>query len=404
MVKKERRGNGDGSFVTRGNRLYWRKTVGKDEHGKPIRKEFSGTTQRECRAAYEAWLKVRENDLQPTVSPDIKLGKWLDMYLATYRKGTMQERSYTTLEELRASVTDKLCARKVIDITPIELQAEVNAFGANKSLWYCKKYVGLLRAAFKQAVINSIVSVSPAESIKPCGAKSSPRQTYSQGEMEQIIKHALTYRQDSNSDSYRVAGARTGAAIITLAVTGMRRGEMLGLKWSDIYSDKIIIRRAVFVENNRSKVVEYKTKTSGSLREIPTEPWLFDLLEQLPHSSEFIFCTKDGGLSLPRTFSVAYERFIASVGVRYLSPHCLRHTFATAIIDSGADLKTAAELLGHTDVATTAIYTHPDFVAKQRAVQAAYISNPSPIVSPVTHNNSPVYTTNTDKKPHKCDV
>ncbi len=75
----ERRPNGDGSFVTRGNRLYWRKTVCKDEHGKPIRKEFSGTTQRECRAAYEAWLKERDNDLQPTVSPDIKLGKWLEL-------------------------------------------------------------------------------------------------------------------------------------------------------------------------------------------------------------------------------------------------------------------------------------------------------------------------------------
>ncbi len=401
QTKKSRRPNGDGSFVKRVNRIYWRKTVGQDEHGTPIRKEFPGATQKECRAAYATWKKEREDNAPVAVSPDIKLGAWLDLYLATHRQGTMQERSYTTIEGLRKAMPDNLCARKVKDVTPIELQAAVNAFGAGKSLWYCKKYVSLLRAALKQAVVNNIISTNPAEALKPCGTKPSPRQTYSRAEMEKIITHALSYRQDSDAESYRVAGARTGFAVITLAVTGMRRGEMLGLKWSDIYADKISIRRAVYTENGIPTTKEYQAKTAGSLRDIPIERWLFDLLVHLPHTSEYIFCTKDGKLSLPRTFSVSYKRFISSAGVKYLSPHCLRHTFATAIIDGGADLKTTAELLGHTDVSTTAIYTHPDFVAKQRAVQAAYIANPSPIASPVMQNSAPERATKRTTKPYK---
>lgn len=162
---------------------------------------------------------------------------------------------------------------------------------------------------------------------------------------------------------------------MTLLLTGIRRGELLGLKETDITDHTLTVNRAMFLQGNRPQVEEYVAKTEGSLRTLPLVPELAYRLRTLPHAGEFLFSTKTGGLMSPRNFSRDYDRFFqhlqeAEPDVRRLSMHCCRHTFATLTRECGADLRVLMELLGHTDIKTTARYSHADLVSMTNAVQS----------------------------------
>ena len=133
----------------------------------------------------------------------------------------------------------------------------------------------------------------------------------------------------------------------------------LGIKPEDISGNVLTINRAVYLSHNRVCVEEGEAKTEASLRSVPLLPELAYRLEHLPHKGEFLFSTKNGTLLHPRNFSRDYDSFFrqlrdAEPSVRHLSPHCCRHTFATLTRESGADFRVVQELLGHTDIKTTA--------------------------------------------------
>lgn len=85
--------------------------------------------------------------------------------------------------------------------------------------------------------------------------------------------------------------------------------------------------------------------------------------QHLSHKGEFLFGTKNGTLLHPRNFTRDYDKFFrdlreAEPDVRRLSPHSCRHTFGTLTREAGADIRVVQELLGHTDIKTTARYSH----------------------------------------------
>ena len=93
----------------------------------------------------------------------------------------------------------------------------------------------------------------------------------------------------------------------------------------------------------------------------------------LPHTGEYLFSTKNGTILHPRNFTRDFDTFFRRLrevepSVRHLSPHCCRHTFATLTREAGADIRVIQELLGHSDIKTTARYSHADFSSMQSAV------------------------------------
>lgn len=151
--------------------------------------------------------------------------------------------------------------------------------------------------------------------------------------------------------------------ILTFLKTGLRRNELINLKWADVdFENKVITVRAQDVATgHHSKTYEE--------RYIPVDDEILGVLKSLRRKSnninENIFCTKDGK---PRTNNLLRElkRQAKSIGITSIDLHTLRHTYASHLRMAGADLEAVGKLLGHKDPKTTKIYEHltPGFLKK----------------------------------------
>lgn len=290
------------------------------------------------------------------------LGEWIPIYLEAYKRDTIRPDSFYTIQLVAGKIPPEILAMELTEIRPMHLQRFVNAFGLTASKSYMDKLHVLLNAVFEAAIDNDLCTKNPAARIKYPRIHEQPREAYTMEELRIILDFAMHY------DRQRIA-----VGIMVLLLTGIRRGELLGLKESDITDQSLTVNRAVYLVHNRTCVTEHEAKTERSLRTVPLLPELAYRLQHLPHTGEYLFSTKNGTILHPRNFTRDFDTFFRRLrevepSVRHLSPHCCRHTFATLTREAGADIRVIQELLGHSDIKTTARYSHADFSSMQSAV------------------------------------
>jgi integrase len=173
------------------------------------------------------------------------------------------------------------------------------------------------------------------------------------------------------------------AVLITLC-TGMRIGEICALRWEnvDVEAKCIRIRQTLsrvydvdLIGSNKgkTKIIFSTPKTSGSYRDVPLNKELLAILKTYKKISndKFFVATGTEHFTEPRTFRSVYERLILNEIKlpRIIHFHGLRHTFASRLVSSGVDVKTASRILGHADISTTLnLYVHPSMDNKIDAV------------------------------------
>jgi len=154
-------------------------------------------------------------------------------------------------------------------------------------------------------------------------------------------------------------GLRDQAMLETLYASGLRVSELIGLQLSQLNLTDGLVR--VVGKGNKERLVPLGEQAILSLQQYLAEARP-ELLRQ--RQSDAVFVSNRGRAMVRQTFWHLIKRYVVSAGInKVVSPHTLRHAFATHLLNHGADLRVLQMLLGHSSLSTTQIYTH---VAKER--------------------------------------
>lgn len=161
--------------------------------------------------------------------------------------------------------------------------------------------------------------------------------------------------------------------------TGLRVGEICGLKWEDIdFSNKsLVIKRTIIrVKNldsnmkNKTRLIESTPKSETSSRIILIPNFLINLLYEFKNNNDYFILSNDNKLYDPRYLESFYSRVLKKCHIKNNKFHTLRHTFATRSIESKMDIKTLSEILGHSSVEITLkLYVHPTYEMKKVSIE-----------------------------------
>ena len=161
---------------------------------------------------------------------------------------------------------------------------------------------------------------------------------------------------EASIDLSKKEGQRNLAIIEVLFSCGLRVSELVNLKLSDLYLQEGYIR--VVGKGNKERLVPISEK---AIRELGY--WFYDRNEMVikPGEQDYVFLNRRGAHLTRTMILIMIKRQAVEAGIKKtISPHPLRHSFATALLEGGADLRAIQSMLGHEDIGTTEIYTHLD--------------------------------------------
>lgn len=344
-------------------------TIGHDFDGKLIRKSFySSISKADARAKAEEY-KINQAVYEKTGElPDpsvMTFETWARKWLDTYKKGVVKEHTYnftykSNVEKYLIPYFGKAHISKIqqIDVQKYFNQVENNGEPLAKSTLEKQKMI--LKSIFDAAIDNDICYKNPVKNIK------------FQRVAESARKSAYTKEQAEKCEQY--AREHNRIDIILMLNTGIRRSELLGLKWSDIDFDAKTLRVERAVTQTKGKIIIDKPKTATSVRTIPLPSDLTEYLAPIRSNPDvYIVGGKDKPQSIS-TYAKYFKRFMddmsSETGLPILSPHELRHTYGTTLREAGVDIYTIQKVMGHSDISVTAsIYVHNDLDVLRRELK-----------------------------------
>lgn len=161
--------------------------------------------------------------------------------------------------------------------------------------------------------------------------------------------------------------------VLVALYTGLRIGELCALEWSDIGEDLIKVRRTMqrlkSATGSGTELVVGAPKTGTSNRDIPLPAFLQELIKahRGRSSGKIYFLSHPDGFPVePRTLQYKFKKYLKDAGISPANFHALRHTFATRCVESGFEIKSLSEVLGHSNIQTTLNrYVHSSFELKR---------------------------------------
>ncbi|MCU1668491.1 MAG: integrase family protein [Blastococcus sp.] len=366
-----KRANGEGSIFRRADGKWSSELSYRDEYGTPKRRTVYGASQTEVRAK----LKEMHDRLEagaPIKDATMTLTAWLDDWIAKALPASDRKQATIDLYEriARTHLAPTLGGRTLDRIRPSDVEALIVAKreqGLAPST--VRTIYTVLRGALDVAVRDGLLRRNPAA----------------------VVKRPAVERQDAAyltaDDAHRlleaIRGDRLEALFRLMLATGLRRGEALGLHWSDVDLDGGALRVRWTLTRTSKGLQLGEPKTEKSRRAVPLPRSAVDVLrahqtrqamdrdaaQEVWKDSDLVFTTEIGTPLEPRNVLRRFELLAQRAGLRGVHLHTLRHSTASFLLAAGTHTKVVQEHLGHSSYAITAdIYSH---VAPEQKREAA---------------------------------
>ena len=205
-----------------------------------------------------------------------------------------------------------------------------------------------IKSFFNYLVLEKEIEVSPAELIESPRLKRHLPDTLSYGEIMAML---------DSIDLSTIEGRRNRAMLETLYACGLRVSELVSLSISMLYLDDGFVR--IIGKGNKERLVPIGKTAIKQIRSYIENDRCHIPIQK--GSENIVFLNKRGtALSRVMVFKIIKETAAAAGIHKSVSPHTFRHSFATHLIEGGADLRAVQDMLGHESITTTEIYTHLD--------------------------------------------
>lgn len=367
MAKK--RGQNEGSIRKRPDGTWEaRVTIGIMADGKQKQKSLYGKTRQEVNAKMTDLLNNLQKGL--IVNPtEMTLAEWLDYYMPECKKRFVKPSTYVTYSvKVENHIKPAIGHYKLKALRQDIIQKFVNSL-SDKGLAPAtvEAIFKLLHNALETAVDDGLIVKNVANRVRLPKVPKPKVEAFTIDQQRVFVEQA--------KETYM------GCMFIFDLCTGMRLGELLGLKWSDIDFDK----NQLHVERTISKVHDPDSpnskwrlelgppKTPASERTIPLHQTAIKILAGIFEQQEadkahagaayedndLVFCTKLGRPQDPINMRRIFYRICKKAGISGFTPHCLRHTFATRGVEEKVDVRVMQRFLGHANIQETVnTYTH----------------------------------------------
>jgi len=325
-------------------------------NGKQHRFSLKTSNKSEAQTVYaQVLLKLRNTEKLPSSSKpeliqkqttvDITFEEFYEKHYLTYCYN--RQAYYEVKKYLLNKLPEWFKKLKLCDIGIRELELVQNyLLEQKKAIATCNRYIANIQASFTKAYEWNYITedkLKRVRKVKKIKGEISRLRFLSQDEIKALLNNCEPHL-------YQI--------VFTALNTGMRKSEILNLKWENI-------------DLNYDLILLEKTK-NGERREIPINEPLKKLFKQLITKrrldTEYVFVNPETGkryIDLKRSFATACKK----AGIRDFHFHDLRHTFASQLVMNGVDLKTVQELLGHKDIKMTLRYAHLSQAHKKEAVK-----------------------------------
>jgi integrase/recombinase XerD len=246
------------------------------------------------------------------------------------------------------------CKHPLIEIVPGEIEAYLAyRFAHHTHARSAARYTSSLKRFYRYLLRENLIAADPTLNLDSPKLPRALPKTLTESEVEALL---------DIHDTHTAAGLRDKAMLEILYATGLRVSELIGLKLMAISLNDGVVR--VTGKGNKERLVPLGEEAVNWTARYLVEARPLLMAKQV---CDEVFVTARGSGMTRQAFWYLIKRRARTAGLtRPLSPHTLRHAFATHLLNHGADLRVVQMLLGHADIATTQIYTH---VARERLKQ-----------------------------------
>jgi integrase len=342
----KRRGQGEGSVFYRADKDRWVGSINLGwQNGRRVRRSYYGKTRREVQERLQRALREAQDGVQPGLRRETVaayLAAWLEAVEPTVRPSTL--RRYHQL--VRYQLIPNLGRTPLSRLTPGDVEAMLRKLSADglsdRTVHHAR---AVLRTALARAVRHGLVARNAAALAQGPRVEHREVRALSPDEVRRFLTAVRGHRHE---------------ALFTVAVaTGMRQGELLGLRWSDVdhVGGTLSVRHALQWIEREARLVE--PKTARSRRTVSLPDVAQRALAALPRLSVYVFANDSGGPLHPGTVYHALQDVLAAAGLPRVSFHALRHSYASLLLAQGVHPRVIMEALGHSQISLTMnTYSH----------------------------------------------